>query len=125
MFGEMRTAALLAKGVAQRADVLPASAILEMATLNGARALGIGDRVGSLVPGKEADLVCVDLARPATQPVHSPISQLVYAASRDQVTDVWVAGRHLLRGGETLVADREAILGRESDWGNKLGRGNG
>jgi 5-methylthioadenosine/S-adenosylhomocysteine deaminase len=125
MFGEMRTAALLAKGVAQRADVLPASAILEMATLNGARALGIGDRVGSLVPGKEADLVCVDLARPATQPVHSPISQLVYAASRDQVTDVWVAGRHLLRGGETLVADREAILGRASAWGNKLGRGNG
>lgn len=125
MFGEMRTAALLAKGVAQRADVLPASAILRMATLNGARALGIGDRVGSLVPGKEADLVCVDLSRPATQPVHSPISQLVYAASRDQVTDVWVAGQHLLREGKVLVADREAILGRAVAWGNKLGRGNG
>jgi 5-methylthioadenosine/S-adenosylhomocysteine deaminase len=125
MFGEMRTAALLAKGVAERADVMPASAILQMATLNGARALGIGDRVGSLVPGKEADLVCVDLARPATQPVHSPISQLVYAACRDQVTDVWVAGQHLLKDGQALVADREAILGRAAAWGNKLGGGNG
>lgn len=124
MFGEMRTAALLAKGVAHRPDVLPAATILQMATLNGARALGLGDRVGSLVPGKEADLVCVDLGRPATQPVHSPISQLVYAASRDQVTDVWVAGQPLLRDGRALVADQHAILGRAAAWGTKLGRGN-
>lgn len=125
MFGEMRTAALLAKGVAGRADALPAWSILQMATLNGARALGIGDRVGSLVPGKEADLVCVDLGRPATQPVHSPISQLVYAACRDQVTDVWVAGQHLLREGQALFADRDAIIGRAAAWGEKLGGGNG
>ncbi|MBL8202532.1 MAG: TRZ/ATZ family hydrolase [Chromatiales bacterium] len=125
MFGEMRAAGLLAKGVAGRADVLPAWALLQMATLNGARALGLGDRVGSLVPGKEADLVCVDLARPATQPVHSPISQLVYAASRDQVTDVWVAGQHLLREGRALIADTEAILGRAAAWGAKLGGSNG
>lgn len=125
MFGEMRTAALLAKGVAQQADVLPAWAVLQMATLNGARALGLEDRVGSLVPGKEADLVCVDLARPATQPVHSPVSQLVYATSRDQVTDVWVAGQHLLDGGRAVLADSGAILGRAAAWARKLGRANG
>lgn len=123
MFGEMRTAALLAKGVAQMADVLPASAILQMATLNGARALGLGDRIGSLVPGKDADLICVDLARPATQPAYSPVSQLVYAVSRDQVTDVWVAGQHLLRDGHAPLADTGAILERAAAWGRKLGGG--
>jgi 5-methylthioadenosine/S-adenosylhomocysteine deaminase len=125
MFGETRAAGLLAKGVAGRADVLPAFALLQMATLNGACALGLGDRVGSLVPGKEADLICVDLARPATQPVHSPVAQLVYAASRDQVTDVWVAGKHLLQDGRALLADTDSILGRAAAWGTKLGSGNG
>ena len=123
MFGEMRTAALLAKGTAQRADVLPASTVLAMATLNGARALGLGDRVGSLVPGKEADLVCVDLERPATQPVQCPVSQLVYAASREQVTDVWVAGQQLLKDGHALMADSAGILERAAAWGRKLGGG--
>ena len=74
---------------------------------------------------RQGAMVCVDLARPATQPVHSPISQLVYAASRDQVTDVWVAGQHLLREGQALIADREAILGRAAAWGKKLGSKNG
>lgn len=120
LFGEMRTAALLAKGVAQRADVLPAAAILRMATLNGAQALGLGDRVGSLLPGKEADLICVDLSRPASQPVYSPISQLVYATSRDQVTDVWVAGQQLLEAGQPTIADTDAILARAAAWGDKL-----
>lgn len=122
MFGEMRTAALLGKGIAQRADVLPAAAVLQMATLNGARALGLGDRVGSLVPGKEADMICVDLARAASQPVYSPVSQLVYAASRDQVTDVWVAGQHLLEAGLPTLLDSAAILARATAWGEKLNR---
>lgn len=120
MFGEMRTAALLAKGLAQRADAMPASAVLQMATLNGARALGLGDRVGSLVPGKEADMICVDLARAASQPVYSPVSQLVYTASRDQVTDVWVAGQQLLEAGVPTLVDSRAILARAAAWGNKL-----
>jgi len=125
MFGEMRTAALLAKGVAQRADVVNAAEVLRMATLNGARALGLGDRVGSLEPGKEADLICVDLSRPASQPVFSPISQLVYTTSRDQVTDVWIAGQQLLEAGRPLVADSEAILARASAWADKLRSGRG
>ena len=120
MFGEMRTAALLAKGITQRADAMPVSAVLQMATLNGARALGLGDRVGSLVPGKEADMICVDLAGAASQPVYSPVSQLVYTASRDQVTDVWVAGQQLLEKGVPTLADSRAILARAAAWGNKL-----
>jgi 5-methylthioadenosine/S-adenosylhomocysteine deaminase len=123
MFGEMRTAALLGKWIAQRAEVLPAATVLRMATLNGAAALGLADRTGSLVPGKAADLICVDLARAATQPVHSPISQLVYATSRDQVTDVWVAGQHLLDSGRPTVADSEAILARAGAWAAKLRAG--
>ncbi len=120
MFGEMRTAALLAKGVSGRADVLPAAAVLAAATLQGARALGLGDRTGSLIPGKAADITCVDLNRAATQPVHCPVSQLVYAASRDQVTDVWVGGEHLLVDGQPTRADVDSILGRAAAWGRKL-----
>ena len=120
MFGEMRTAALLAKGIAQQADVMPASAVLQMATLNGARALGLGDRVGSLLPGKEADMICVDLARAASQPVYSAVSQLVYTATRDQVTDAWVAGQHLLKAGLPTLVDSRDILARAAAWGDKL-----
>ena len=120
MFGEMRIAALLGKNLVHRADVLPAAAVLRMATLNGARALGLGDRIGSLVPGKAADLICVDLARAGSQPVHNPISQLVYAVSRDQVSDAWVAGEHLLEGGQPTRADVAGILGRAAAWGSTL-----
>ena len=95
-------------------------AVLRMATLNGARALGLGDRIGSLVPGKAADLICVDLARAGSQPVHNPISQLVYAVSRDQVSDAWVAGEHLLEGGQPTRADVAGILGRAAAWGSTL-----
>ena len=69
---------------------------------------------------KAADITCVDLNRAATQPVHCPVSQLVYAASRDQVTDVWVGGEHLLVDGQPTRADVDSILGRAAAWGRKL-----
>ncbi len=116
MFGEMRTAALLAKGQTGDARAVPAYAALQMATLNGARALGLGAEIGSLVPGKAADLVCVNLAAPACQPVHNALSQLVYSASRDQVADVWVAGRQLYGEDGFLTADSRDILARANDW---------
>jgi 5-methylthioadenosine/S-adenosylhomocysteine deaminase len=93
LFGELRTAALLGKGVAGDASVLPAARMLRMATLNGARALGLAGETGSLQPGKAADIVAVDLGHPETEPMYNPLSQLVYATGRHQVTDVWVAGR--------------------------------
>lgn len=125
MFGEMRSCALLAKGLSGRADAAPATAVLAMATQNGARALGLGDRIGSLRRGKEADLICVDLAHPATWPVYQPISQLVYAASRDQVSDAWVAGQHLLVNGEPRVADADGILARADTWRERIANAHG
>jgi len=120
MLGEMRTAALLAKGVAGDAAVLSAPAALSMATINGARALGLSQETGSLIAGKWADLCCVDLDRPATQPMFNPISQLVYAACRDQVTDTWVAGKQLLNQGELSDIDEAAIMARARGWQKRI-----
>jgi 5-methylthioadenosine/S-adenosylhomocysteine deaminase len=116
LFGEMRTAALLAKGVSGNAAALPADQVLRMATLNGARALGLDDRIGSLEPGKAADIVAVDLGALETQPLYDPVSQIVYAAGRDQVTDVWVAGRHLLKSRALTRIDENEMLGAVRDW---------
>jgi 5-methylthioadenosine/S-adenosylhomocysteine deaminase len=121
MLGEMRTAALLAKGVAGDPRALPAAEALRMATLNGARALGLDGEVGSLVPGKAADIVAVDLGRPEATPVYHPVSQLVYAATRDQVTDVWVAGSHLLRDGRLTSIDLGEVVLNARRWGERIG----
>jgi len=120
MFGEMRTAALLAKAVAGDATAVPAAQVLRMATLNGARALGIDDVAGSLMGGKSADVIAVDLSPLETQPVHDPISQIVYAAARSQVTDVWVAGRRLLKQRELLTLDVSAISAATHLWRDRL-----
>jgi 5-methylthioadenosine/S-adenosylhomocysteine deaminase len=96
LFQEMRTAALLAKAVAKDAQALPARAALRAATLGGAHALGLGKKTGSIVPGKAADLTAVRMAGPGLEPVYDPVSHLVYAAGREDVSDVWVAGRHLV-----------------------------
>lgn len=120
MFGEMRTAALLGKAVAQDAAALSAADTLRMATLNGARALGLGDEIGSLEPGKWADLCAVNLVELETQPMYHPLSQLVYACSRHQVTDVWVAGRHLLKERHLTTLDYDAQMLQATIWQQKL-----
>jgi 5-methylthioadenosine/S-adenosylhomocysteine deaminase len=120
MFGEMRSAALLGKSVANDAAALNAAEVLTMATLNGARALGLADAIGSLLPGKAADVICVDLQHPATQPVYHPISLLVYSATRDQVSDVFVAGRALLADGRYTVTEARPILDRAQAWQRRL-----
>lgn len=94
---EMRTAALLAKAVAGNAEALPAHAALRAATLGGAQALGLAGTIGSIQPGKAADLVALDLSAPELQPCYDPVSQLVYAAGREHVSDVWVAGVRQVR----------------------------
>jgi 5-methylthioadenosine/S-adenosylhomocysteine deaminase len=120
MFQEMRTAALLAKAVAGRADAMPAETALRCATLNGARALGLGDRCGSLVPGKAADLCAVSFTQPEAMPCFDPVSHLVYACGREHVTDVWVAGERVVAGGEHRRSDREVLEKRTGMWQNKL-----
>lgn len=120
MFGEMRTAALLAKAVANDASALPAAQALRMATLNGARALGLGDETGSLEKGKAADIVAVRLDDIECQPFYNVISQLVYATGRDKVSDVWVAGRQLLKERELLTVDASVVLARTQIWRNRI-----
>ena len=120
MFSEMRTAALLAKAVAGDASALPAEAVLRMATINGARALGLEQEIGSLETGKSADIIAVDLGTLESQPVYHPASQLVYTAGRDQVTDVWVAGRQLLKERELTTIDPNAVLERAQQWQQRL-----
>ncbi|MEW6167999.1 MAG: TRZ/ATZ family hydrolase [Pseudomonadota bacterium] len=116
LLGEMRTAALLAKAVAADAQALPAAQALEMATLGGARALGVDGETGSLVRGKSADFIAVDLGPTQTQPVYHVLSQLVYAAGREQVSDVYVAGRALMRARELLTLDEPAAIARAQEW---------
>jgi 5-methylthioadenosine/S-adenosylhomocysteine deaminase len=120
MFGEMRTAAMLAKAVAKDASAVPAHVALRMATVNGARALGLDEEIGSLTPGKAADVVAVALAEVDALPVFNPVSHLVYCTSRRQVTDVWIAGKHLLRGRQLISVDEESIRGRAKDWGQRI-----
>jgi 5-methylthioadenosine/S-adenosylhomocysteine deaminase len=120
MLGEMRTAALLAKAVHGDASALPAADALQMATLNGARALGLAEHIGSLKPGKWADITAIDLGCVETQPVYNPVSQLVYAGSREQVSDVWVAGHQLLRKRQLTQMDLNDITHRARDWQQRI-----
>ena len=121
MIGELRTAALLCKAVSRDASALPAHRALRMATLNGARALGLGEASGSLVAGKWADVTAVHLATIETQPLYDPVSQLVYACGREQVSDVWVAGQQLLRQRRLTTLDSNEILDRAHDWRVRIG----
>ena len=120
MIGEMRTAALLAKGVANDARAADAQSVLRMATINAARALGLEDRIGSLQIGKAADIIAVQLGTIESMPVFNPISQLVYATGRHQVTDVWVAGRHLMKERVLTTLDTQEILIKTQEWQHKL-----
>jgi len=120
LFGEMRTAALLAKAVANDASALPAMTALKMATINGAKAIGIDRETGSLEIGKAADVIAVDLSELETQPLYCPISQIVYAASRRQVSDVWVAGKRLLKHRELTTIDLAALTEKISQWRQRL-----
>ncbi len=116
MIAEMRSASLLAKGVSGDPAALPAAAALEAATLGGARALGLDTEIGSLAPGKAADLVAIDLDRAATRPVYDPVSQLVYAASREQVSDVWVAGAEVVRDGRVTTVEDPLLRASAEQW---------
>ena len=123
MIGEMRAAALLGKGVANNPTAVSANDVLKMSTINAARALGMDQQVGSLTRGKEADIVAIDLSRIETQPVYDPVSQIVYASNRDQVTHVWVAGKQLLKDRELLTINHEEALQNAMQWGQKLKTG--
>ncbi|OXR33406.1 N-ethylammeline chlorohydrolase [Pseudomonas umsongensis] len=120
LLGETRTAALLAKAVAGSATALDAHSALRMATLNGARALGIEAEVGSLEIGKAADIVAFDLSGLAQQPVYDPVSQLIYASGRDCVKHLWVAGKQLLDDRRLTCMDEQQLVAIAKAWGQRI-----
>ncbi|WP_434766324.1 TRZ/ATZ family hydrolase [Pseudomonas triticicola] len=120
LLGETRTAALLAKAVAGSATALDAHRALRMATLNGARALGIEAQVGSLEIGKAADIVAFDLSGLAQQPVYDPVSQLIYATGRDCVKHLWVAGKQLLDDRRLTRMDEQQLGETARHWGQRI-----
>lgn len=123
MLGEMHTAALRAKAATGDASALPAADALRMATLNGARALGLDAEIGSIEPGKSADLAAVDFGYLETSPVYHPVSHLAYAANRFQVSDVWVAGRHVLKDRQLTTLDEDEIRMRAAEWQARINGG--
>jgi len=120
IFGEMRCTALLAKAVANDASVVPAQEALQMATLNGARALGLGDITGSLKPGKAADVIAINLSQIETQPIYDAISQIVYSTNREKVSDVWIAGQHIMKNRQLQTLDESEILAKVKEWTHKI-----
>jgi 5-methylthioadenosine/S-adenosylhomocysteine deaminase len=120
MFGETRTAALLAKGVAGDASAFDAAYALRAATLNGAKAIGLDAQIGSIEVGKQADLAAVRLSDLETQPLFHVASQLVYATGRQQVSDVWIAGRRKLAGRVLVDMDTDAIVAKAQAWRERI-----
>lgn len=120
MFGEMRSAAFLGKITANNPKAVPAETALKMATINGAKALGIDHLTGSLETGKAADFIAINLDHVETQPVYHPISQIVYATPRSQVTDVWVAGKQLLKNRELTTINQKELLEKTQLWRDKI-----
>uniref|UniRef100_UPI0027B8F751 TRZ/ATZ family hydrolase n=1 Tax=Dokdonella sp. TaxID=2291710 RepID=UPI0027B8F751 len=120
MLGEMRSAALVAKAVAGDARALDATAVLQAATLGGARALGWEAAIGSIEAGKQADLAAIRLDALETQPLYDVVSQIVYAAGRHQVSDVWVAGRRKLHERRLVDLDGDELVAKAQRWRERL-----
>jgi 5-methylthioadenosine/S-adenosylhomocysteine deaminase len=120
LFDELHSAALLAKHEGGDPRSLPASTALHLATLGGAEALGLDDRIGSLEVGKEADMIAVDLGGASTQPVYNPISQLVYACNGSEVSHSWVAGEALLRDRRLVTLDLDEAVAKAGQWANRI-----
>jgi len=121
LLGEMQSAALLAKGYSGDASACNARQAIQMATINGARALGMSDRIGSIEAGKLADLVAIDLNALNTQPVYDPVAQIVYAANSRQVSHVWIDGVLQLKEFELCRLDSDEIIAAARSWANKIG----
>lgn len=120
MISEMRTAAILAKAVGQSATALPAYEALAMATYNGALAMGWEKEIGSLEVGKQADITAIRLDDLESQPMYDPVSHLVYATSRDQVSNVWVGGKQLLKDRELTTIDKAAVMEKAAMWQGRI-----
>jgi len=119
LFGELKTAALVAKVADCDPTTLSASEALKMATISGAKALGLENEIGSLEVGKYADIIAIDMNHYFTQPIYNPMSHLIYALNRLQVSEVWVAGRHLLHAGKFVSLNTEKMVHEAQYWADK------
>jgi 5-methylthioadenosine/S-adenosylhomocysteine deaminase len=120
MLAETRLASLLQKGITGDAAAVPAHQALEMATLNAAKALGWDNEIGSLLPGKAADMVALDFSALETQPVYDPASHLWHAAGREQVTHAWVAGELLMDNRVLIQLDADELKHKANMWRMKF-----
>ena len=120
LFSEMQTASLLAKAVSGDATSLGAHDTLRMATISGALALGWENEIGSLEPGKYADLIAVKINSISQQPLYNPASQLVYTNAGSHVTHSWVAGRKLLDDGQLQTIDEYSLIQKTEQWRNRI-----
>lgn len=120
MMGEMRTAAFLGKMTANDPKAVGAEEVLKMATIRGAKALGIDHKTGSLTPGKSADFIAIDFDQIETQPLYNPVSQIVYCTPRNQVTDAWVAGKQLLKNRQLTTLDEKELIAKAQIWRKKI-----
>ncbi len=124
LFGELQTAALMGKAIAEDPAACSAHEMLAMATINGARALGIEDLTGSLEPGKAADIIAISLDELSSIPIHNPASTLVYSNRRTPVTHSWVNGRALLLSGHLQTLNEQDIKTRATHWFKKMSDSN-
>ena len=120
LFAELRSAALLAKAVANDPTALAAHAAVRMATINGARALGMDNLIGSIEISKMADITAVRIDTLCAQPLYDPPSSLVYTSSGSRVSDVWVGGKRLLNNRQLTTLDEADLLARAMHWGEKI-----
>ena len=121
MFQEMRLASLLAKGSSGDASCVPAWQALRLATLNGAQALGLEDRIGSLEPGKQADVVAIELNELELSPCFDPVSHLVNCAGREHVSHVWIQGKCCVFDKALVHCDTVSLKNSVGLWQNRLG----
>jgi 5-methylthioadenosine/S-adenosylhomocysteine deaminase len=124
IFSEMRLAALLAKAASENAEVLPAHTALRMATFNAAQALGLERTIGSIEVGKSADLCAVNLSSIELSPCYDPVSHLIYAAGREHISDVWVAGEQLVESGRLLRLDEDSLMRKAGEWKSRIASSN-
>jgi len=120
MISELRTASLIAKLADHDATALPAYEALKLATLNGAKALRLEQEIGSLGIGKAADLITLNLSAAELQPLYNPVSQIVYSAGREHVSDVWVAGKHLMNQRQLNFVNEQDVLAQTAQWQKKI-----
>jgi len=120
MLGELRTASLLAKGVSGDASACNTHRAIEMATINGAKALGLGDKTGSIEVGKQADVIAIDMSAINSQPLYDPAAQVVYAANSRQVSHVWIAGQIQLCDFQLCNIDEDEIRHKAQQWRAKI-----